>query len=321
MPMSIFTRHKRVVSITIEENAIRYVSLKSAEPLVIDVAEEVPIPPQTVVDGKIVDSEALVAVLDEAVKKWKIAKHEAYFLVPDEHVMIRKVPYPDDLLIDELTGYFFIEIGSSIYLPFTDPVFDVVPYTPNAESNEAVLIASEEKILDDYEHVLEEAKLRPIVADIAPLALYRLAYTAHQFTGDEHIMIADLHEGKLTVSIFHAHYPLFMRPVDVEQTADMSIIMAAQKVEGQLPVSSITAELEKLTNFYRYNLWHGAAAISHIFVNGDYDQMANLLDSIRETLGVDAELLLKQPAELATGEVLPAAFNRTIGLALKKEVQ
>ena len=41
MPMSIFTRRKRTESMTIEEDAVRFVRLKSVEPLVVDVAEEV----------------------------------------------------------------------------------------------------------------------------------------------------------------------------------------------------------------------------------------------------------------------------------------
>ncbi len=39
--MSIFTRRKRTESMTIEEDAVRFVRLKSVDPLVIDVAEEV----------------------------------------------------------------------------------------------------------------------------------------------------------------------------------------------------------------------------------------------------------------------------------------
>ena len=56
MPMSIFTRRKRTESMTIEEDAVRFVRLKSVDPLVIDIAEEVTLPPNVVVEGKIVDS-------------------------------------------------------------------------------------------------------------------------------------------------------------------------------------------------------------------------------------------------------------------------
>ena len=129
--MSIFTRRKRPVSLTIEEDAVRVVRLKSVDPLVVDVAEEVPLPPNIIVEGKIVDPETLAVILDGAVKQWGISRTTVQFLAPDQYVIIRKVPYPEDVLEDELKGHFFIEIGSTLYLPFDDPVFDVVPYIPN----------------------------------------------------------------------------------------------------------------------------------------------------------------------------------------------
>lgn len=318
MPMSIFTRRKRTESMTIEEDAVRFVRLKSVEPLVIDVAEEVILPPNVVVEGKIVDSGTLVTILDGAIEQWGISKRSVQFLAPDQYVIIRKVPYPDDVMTDELKGHFFIEIGSTLYLPFDDPVFDVVPYSPNTETNEAILIASKEDVLDSYEDVLKKVKLDPMKADITPLALYRLAFRQHSFTGKEHILLADLKHGKLTVSIFHEHYPLFMRPVDLENSTDLSVVRELNNEAGIVTPSTIVMEIEKLINFYRYNMWNGAASITHLVVNGEYSRMEELLSVIRERLALNAELLVKQPLELSTGEEIPARFNRTIGLALKE---
>ncbi|WP_060203219.1 type IV pilus biogenesis protein PilM [Sporosarcina koreensis] len=316
--MPLFNRRKQPATLTIEDDAVRFVRLKSTQPLVVDVAEEVKLPPNTVVEGKIVDAEALVVILEGTLKEWGIAKRDVQFLAPDTYVMIRKVPYPDDIEPDELKGHFFIEIGSTIYLPFDDPVFDVVPCTLNEESKEAILIASKESILDKYEEVLKAAKLNPVVADIGPLALYRLAYKVYQFGGHEHVLIADMYDGMLTVSIFHKHYPLFMRPVDLSQSADLLIVADAHSDPHSITPTTIVMELEKLMNFYRYNLHNGNASISHLLVNGEYGDMEKLLSNIRERFSIEAERLLKRPLELQDGQQLPATFNRTIGLALKE---
>ena len=81
--MSLFTRRKRPVSLTIEEDAVRVVRLKSVDPLVVDVAEEVPLPPNIIVEGKIVDPETLATILDGAVKQWGISRRTVQFLAPD----------------------------------------------------------------------------------------------------------------------------------------------------------------------------------------------------------------------------------------------
>lgn len=314
-----FSRPKRPVSITIEEDAVRYVKLQAGDGLVVEEAVEVPLAPNTVHDGRVVDPAGLAAVLDGLAKEWGIAKRSVQFLAPDTYVMIRKVPYPEDVMDDELKGHFFIEIGSSIYLPFDDPVFDVVPYLPNAESNEAILIASKESVVTAYEQAFEAAKFDPLVADIAPLALYRLAHDKHKFTGDEHVLLADLTAGKLVVSIFHKHYPLFMRPVDLESTADISLTDPALPASSSLlsPLA-IVQELEKLVNFYRYNLWNGGETITHLLINGVYASMDELLLLVGERLNVAASPLLPAPLLFANGGQVPASFNRTIGLALKE---
>ncbi|MCG7345006.1 pilus assembly protein PilM [Sporosarcina sp. ACRSL] len=316
--MPLFNRRKQPATLTIEDDAVRFVRLKSQDPLLVDVAEEVSLPPNTIVEGKIVDSETLVMILEGVVKEWGIAKRDVQFLAPDTYVMIRKVPYPDDVEPDELKGHFFIEIGSTIYLPFDDPVFDVVPCYLNEDSKEAILIASKESVLDQYEDVLKAVKLNPVIADIGPLALYRLAFQTYQFAGHEHVLIADMHDGMLTVSIFHKHYPLFMRPVDLTQSADLSVVADVDADPQLITPRSIVMELEKLMNFYRYNLHNGSASITHLLVNGEYGEMENLLSAIREQFSIKAERLLKQPLQLQDGRQLPATFNRTIGLALKE---
>lgn len=316
--MSFFSRRKRVVSITIEDDAIRYVGLKSIEPLVADVAEEVLIPPNVVVEGKIVDAKTIEDVLFGAIEQWRIGKRAVRFLAPDQFVIVRKVSYPTDVLDDELKGYFFIEIGSTIYLPFTDPVFDVVPFKPNAGEKEAIIIASQESIVNQYEALFENVKLDPVAADIVPLALYRLAYKQHQFTGDEHVMVADLNNEKLTVSIFHEHYPLFMRPVDLDNTADLSVMDGTSENDTAVRPAMIVAELEKLINFYRYNMCNGASTITHLLINGEYEFIDALLQRVQDDINVEVSTLLKEPILLSTGQELPARFNRTIGLALKE---
>ena len=144
MALPFFQKKARVATITIEQDAIRYVELRSAEPVSLVQAEEIILPEGIMDSGKIADAEALIAELGKAVNQWGLSKKSVRFLAPDEFVIIRKVPYPEDVEADELKGHFFIEIGSTLYLPFEDPVFDVVPYHPDTDEPEAIIIASKE---------------------------------------------------------------------------------------------------------------------------------------------------------------------------------
>ncbi|EGQ22626.1 hypothetical protein HMPREF9372_2829 [Sporosarcina newyorkensis 2681] len=317
-PISIFSRKKRTASLTIDEDAIRHVRIKSRDPLVLEMAQELPMPPDVMEEGRIADQPALEQLLSEAVKDWNLAKRDVAFLAPDAYVIIRRVAYPETIEDEELKGHFFIEIGSTIYLPFDDPVFDVVPYTANTAQHEAILIASKESVMQTYEDVLEAVKLVPVVADIAPLSLYRLAFHSHRFSGEEHILLADLRGRSLSVSIFFGHFPLFIRSMELE--VPLSMAKGEEMNEHRVEPLTIVMELEKLANFYRFNLAESEASITHLLWNGSYGQQDELLQMVRERLAIEVLPLVKEPITCVDGSSVSAEFHRTIGLALKEEV-
>lgn len=311
---SFLSKRTRVATVTIEEDAIRMVEVKSTSPLHVVCAEERSLPSGIISDGKIVDAETLVSILGEVVEEWKLSRKSVRFLAPDEYVIIRKLPYPPDVRRDELKGHFFIEIGSTLYLPFEDPVFDVVPYTATTETKEAILIASKESILNTYEDVFEDVKMKPIVADIGPLALYRLAYSQFEFTGEEHILLLDIKNDSYTVSIFHQHFPLFMRPVEVAEPDEANYFSGTQTSK----MDALVSEIEKLINFYRYNMNQGNEGITHVLLNGEFDGWEELLKRLEFRFDVTTSTVIRETIYLEDGKAIPVRFNRALGLALKE---
>jgi type IV pilus assembly protein PilM len=311
---SFLNKRTRVATVTIEEDAIRMVEVKSTSPLHVVCAEERSLPSGIITDGKIVDAETLVSILGEFVEEWKLSRKSVRFLAPDEYVIIRKLPYPPDVRPDELKGHFFIEIGSTLYLPFEDPVFDVVPYTASTETKEAILIASKESILNTYEDVFEDVKMKPVVADIGPLALYRLAYSQYEFTGEEHILLLDIKNDNFTVSIFHQHFPLFMRPVEVEQQDESNFFSGTQTSK----TDALISEIEKLINFYRYNMNQGNEGITHVLLNGEFEGWEELLQRLELRFEVKTSTVIRETIYLEDGKAIPVRFNRALGLALKE---
>lgn len=311
---SFLNKRTRVATVTIEEDAIRIVEVKSTTPLHVTCAEERSLPPGIIADGKIVDGDTLLSILDEVVDQWKLSRKSVRFLAPDEYVIIRKLTYPPDVEIDELKGHFFIEIGSTLFLPFEDPVFDVVPYTPSIEVKEAILIASKESVIKSYETLFEDVKMNPVAADIAPLALYRLAYSQFQYTGEEHILLLDINNNNYTVSIFHQHFPLFMRPVEVTEPDEANYFSGEQTSK----MESLISEIGKLINFYRFNMNKGHEGITHILVNGEEEGLEEILAQLEMRFNVITSTVVRETIYLEDGKAIPVRFNRTLGLALKE---
>ncbi|SEJ24963.1 type IV pilus assembly protein PilM [Bhargavaea ginsengi] len=304
MPKNPFRRKQRITSITIEEDALRYTELRSADPLIIERAEERSLPEGVISEGKVIDPKALEAAVEEAVKDWGLRRKRVRFLAPDQFVIIRKVETPADVPEDELKGYFFIEIGSSLYLPFDDPLFDVVPFDSEKEEKESLIIASKEEIVRQYERALDEAKLKPVECDIAPLALYRLAYQQHDLETHRNVLIADFRGNDLTVSTFHRHQPLFMRSVDMD--------------EDGWTAEAAFREISKLINFYTYNMMDGNETVDCLLISGDCSMTEELSRMFRDQMRLEAGCIRKKRIEDAAGREVPDRFDRVIGLALKE---
>ncbi|WP_213422843.1 type IV pilus biogenesis protein PilM [Bhargavaea massiliensis] len=304
MPKKPFRRKQRITSITIEEDALRYAELRSAAPLIIERTEERPLAEGVISEGKVMDPKALEVAVEGAVKDWGLRRKRVRFLAPDQFVIIRKVETPADVPEDELKGYFFIEIGSSLYLPFDDPLFDVVPFESEGDGKESIIIASKEEIVRQYERALVESKLKPVQCDIAPLALYRLAYQQHNLDTERNVLIADFRGNDLTVSIFHRHQPLFLRPIEID--------------EEEWTAETAFREISKLINFYTYNMMDGNETIDCLFVSGDCSMTDELSQMFRDQMSLDAGCIRKQRIEDVAGREVPERFDRVIGLALKE---
>jgi len=156
--------------------------------------------------------------------------------------------------------------------------------------------------------------MKPVVADIGPLALYRLAYLQHNFTGDEHILLLDIKNDTYTVSIFHQHFPLFMRPIEVEAPDSSNFFSGAVSSKRD----TLIAEIEKLMNFYRYNMNQGNEGITQVLLNGEVDDWVDLLDQLETRFEVKASTVVREKIYLEDGKEMPIRFNRALGLALKE---
>ena len=121
----------------------------------------------------------------------------------------------------------------------------------------------------------------------------------------------------MTVSIFYSHFPLFIRSIELELPLSMT---TGKQLVQQVDPMTIVMELEKLANFYRFNLAENDSAITHLLWNGMYSQQEELLQMIRERLAIEAFPLVKEPISCVDGTAIGADFHRVIGLALKEEV-
>ncbi|MGM0853313.1 MAG: type IV pilus biogenesis protein PilM [Bacillota bacterium] len=315
--LSFLSSSKKSSNIVFTDNSIRFLELKQTSPLLVQALGERSIPDGIIKGGRILDEQTLSFILEECVEEWGIRGRSVRFVVPDAFVVLRTVKIPLDLKHDEIEGYLFLEIGTSIHLPFEDPVFDYALLDEVGQEREVLLIASHQEVVDSYKDVLEEAKLKPVAADISPLALYRLSVEQGFVSSQQHTMFLHFDERLLTISIFREHKPIFTRPIVMEQEYKNVLIedrLAWRNVEDAF------SEIEKVMNFYQYSLHKGEFSVEKALISGDHPSIREIEVYVKERFTIPVGFQNLDGIYTMDDERISNQFAIALGLALK-EVQ
>lgn len=329
MAFSFKFRKGRPVNLMIKDHVIRFIELKQTNPLVVQSYGERYLPAGVVKNGKIEKYEQLALIFEECIDEWKLKKKRVCFHVPDSSVIIRKLPLPDDVEAEEIEAYLHMEIGTSIHLPFENPLFDYYSLTTNEREREIILFAAPEEIVADYTNLLEEAHLKPVVADITALSLYRL-YNHFQpkvkkLAQQEILMIAEFDVQAINVSIFEGHLPIFMRhilmDIDTDQL-DFSLNgqMTNKKVRKAITfaLQDMYTELNRVLDFYRYSMHHGEKQVTKLLLTGAHPLLTEIESQLKTRLSIP--IVTIDPNKLPTIEKnrdFPVSYHSLIGLGLK----
>ncbi|EIJ79044.1 Tfp pilus assembly protein, ATPase PilM [Bacillus methanolicus PB1] len=320
--------NKRTINLTMKDYVIRFAELKQAYPPVISRWGERFLPPGLIKDGKIKDFEMIESILEECVEDWKIAKRPIRFLVPDQFVVIRKISIPADIQDDEIKGYLYMELGTSIHLPFDEPVFDYFPISSSDhEKKEILLFAAPEEMVTEYASLFEQVKLKPAAADISCLALYRLYFEQEKYSENENLMMMHIDLLTVNISIFEGHLPVFMRHLPLEfdvskwdhtTSTDQENSYSGDSQEVLNPLENIYKEAERVMNFYRYSLNQGNRQITKILIDGDHPWIEEIYKEIKVRFEIPTVTIESRTIEAAPEDRAVSPFHLNIGLGLKE---
>lgn len=293
MAFSLFTPKNRIINLVLNDHSIRYVELKQSNPPAVQKWGERFLTPGIITDGKIVDIDSLTNILEECVDDWKLQRRPIRFIVPDQLVIIRKVNVPADIQDDELKGYLYLELGSTIHLPFEEPVFDIYPLDNNGKSKELLLFAAPEQNVTEYSQLFSSVKLKPVAADISPLSLYRLYHQLELAEENETLFTIQFDLTSVNLSIFEGMVPVVMRPFalpfDVEKwdikrdhfgLAICKYTGDTDELAGQF--EDILREISKLIDYYRYTLNNENHDINKFLLTGDHPMLQAIEDEMKE---------------------------------------
>ncbi|RFU65878.1 type IV pilus biogenesis protein PilM [Peribacillus glennii] len=329
MDLSFLTGKKRIANIVFKDHVIRYTELKQYNPPVIQTCGEYYLPAGIIKDGKIIDFDALQDIVEQCIDEWKISKRQVRFLVPDPCIVIRKIMIPKDVKNDEIEGYLYLELGSTIHLPFEDPVFDTVILGQNQVKRELLLFAAPEEIVSDYSSLLQACRLSPIAADISPLSLYRLYHLSDPSLVNEHVMLVQFDLQAVNASIFVEDKPIFMRHIPIPDGEDQwekaslrnnndgYLLYTGDKEQYMQMLGHTYTEIERVLDFYKYSLNQEQESVTKILISGDHPFLDDFILEMKKRFSIPVHSLEKRYIQTIKGEALASSYYLPAGLALK----
>ncbi|MEH7273204.1 type IV pilus biogenesis protein PilM [Neobacillus vireti] len=330
MGFSLFSAKNRIINLVLNDHSIRFLELKQSNPPTAQKWSERFLPPGIIVDGKIVDVDSLSNILEQCIEEWKIKGRSIRFIVPDPLVIIRKVSIPADIQEDEIKGYLYLELGSTIHLPFEEPVFDYHLLTNNGKTQDILLFAAPEQYVMEYADLFSSLKLNPLAADISPLSLYRLYHHLEKSNDKEILFTVQFDLTSVNLCIFEGSVPMVMRQFSLPFNVDdweynqgllglVEFTYTGSSEELALHFEDIFREINKLVDYYRFSLSNEKLDVTKFLVNGDHPMLKAIYDEMIDRLEVPVEMLMVTSEEKGKTNV-PSSLLLPLGLALK-EVQ
>lgn len=299
-----FINHGRV-NVVITNRVLRYSYHKSASIKSLVEHGEVELPKGTIKDGAIASKPALKKIVNRLVKKHKWKRKKLYFCVIDDTVVIRQLQIPATLTIEEAIGYVKTQIGNSLYLPFANPAIAIEFFEIDGDNRNIHLYAYPKEKTAAFEEIFDEAGLKPIVADLTSLSVYRYYFLTKQDEKD-HVLLIHWNQDALVLTAFQQHKAIFTRYMKIDHDQhELSEEFAMQVI------NDYTIEINRIIDFYQYSITKGEARIDQLLLSGDFPFLSTVKTRLSEAVTI--------PIHSFRSEELAVKYIDVLGLALKQD--
>jgi len=273
----------------------------------------VPLPPEVIVEGAVMDAGRVVEAIKELLSSQKIKTKEVVISVSGSSVIIKRVSVAD--MTDE-------ELAESIkweaeqYIPFSiDDVnvdFQKLGAGATAGQADVLLVAVKKDKINDYVNLAKEAGLEPVVMDVDAFALanmFELNYAFEEGT----TALLNIGASVMNINILKDGVSIFTRDItvggnrytealqrdfglsyeDAEKVKRGEEFDAADKEQITGVMSSVTddivAETQRSFEFFRSTT--GSDKVSRVLVSGGCARIGNFTTVLSERLEIPVEVV------------------------------
>ncbi len=342
---------KNLVGVDIGASSIKVVQLRETRKRLSVVRFGIAaLPPQTIVDGHIMNRAAVIEALSSIWSSQRIPARDVAIGVYGQSVIVRKITVPM-MTAAELAEQITWEAEQ--HIPFDIKVmnidYEVLRRRPEAGQMDLLLVAAKKDEISDYASVVREARVKPQIVDINAFSVQNSFEFVHGLPDDQTIALLNVGAAVSSLNIVSRGVSAFTREVTnagntvteeiqrqlgvpFDQAEQMKIASSQgaavpQQVHQVIAQAcdALAGEIQRSLDFYLAT--SGEAEIQRVYVCGGSAYLAPLISAIEKRARVPVMVL----DPLATLAVDPRTVNEAdlrgraaqlcvaVGLALRTD--
>jgi len=347
---------KNLVGVDIGSSSIKVCELKEGRKgRTLTKVAYAPIPPQTIVDGHIMNTGVVTETLMKLFSDAKISQRNVALGVSGQSVIIRKITVPM-MTPAELDEQIQWEAEQHIPFDIKDVQIDYQVLRKHADRGQMdlLLVAAKRDEINDYAQFVREAKLKPVVVDIDAFSVQNLFEVLRGVPPDRTLALINLGASLSSLNIVAGGTSAFTRDIasggnaiseEIQRETRMSFDQAeaykcgdpsaVSGAGGMIPqqvqqviesaCDTIAAEIQRSLDFFMAT--SGESNIDQIFVTGGTANLTPLRNAIQRRARTPVEFFNPVEGLLIDSRNVKEEMLRTrhaqlavaIGLALRKE--
>jgi type IV pilus assembly protein PilM len=318
MELSFFRKPKTVVGLDIGSSAVKAVELKPAGKGTYKVAAfaSEPVPPDTIVDGAIVDGVAVADAIRRIFDTKRFKARDVAVSLSGNAVIVKKIALPvmSEAELDES-----IHWEAEQYIPFdiqdVNLDYQILQSTPGEggkQTMDVLLVAAKRDKIAEYTGVIAQAGRSAVVVDIDAFAVQNCYEVNYGLDGGVTVLL-NVGASAINVNIIAGEQSLFTRDISlggnaftdaVQREFGLAFDVAEQAKKGQpidgvpfddvRPVlrtmsESVVLEIQKTFDFFKATT--SLDRVDRIVLCGGGSRVEGLAETLEERFGAPVEYL------------------------------
>jgi type IV pilus assembly protein PilM len=310
----VFRRARAVVGLDIGSSAVKAVELKgSGKSYKVTAFGIEPVPPDSIVDGAIIDRAAVADAIRRLFESTNIRTKDVAASVAGNAVIVKKITLPK-MTDQELAESIYWEAEQ--YIPFdiqdVNLDYQVVGQGAGAGTMDVLLVAAKKEKIADYTGVITQARRAPVIVDVDAFALQNAYEVNYGLDPAQVVALVNFGASAVNINILSGGQSLFTRDISIGGNAYTDALQrelnlpyeAADALKRGLPVEgysletarpilravteNVLLEVQKTFDFFRGTT--GSNRIDRLVVSGGASRVDGFVEMLAERFDSDVEL-------------------------------